>query len=73
MREVENKIPNTSSLETAIVLNAKISEADIKILNHDKYITTAEFIKLTAENFRAKLTQGDLVSKNDLVEKLTSF
>ena len=42
-REGENKIPKTSRSETAIVLNTKIGEADIKILNHDKYITTPEF------------------------------
>ena len=32
--------------------------------NHDKYITTQEFHKLTPENLVARLTQANLVSKN---------
>ena len=43
--EVDNKIRNTSGLVTTAVLNKKIS----KVPNHDKYITTPEFNKLTAE------------------------
>ena len=35
-----------------------------KIPNHDKYITTPEFNKLTAESFAARLKQADLVKKN---------
>ena len=31
--------------------------------NHDKYITTPEFNKLTTENFKARLTEADLVTK----------
>ena len=58
IKEVENKIPNTSSLVTATVLNTKISQVENKIPNHDKYITTPQFNKLTAENFTAKLKQA---------------
>ena len=38
--------------------------------NHDKYITTPEFNKLTTENFRARLAQADLVKKTDFDTKL---
>ena len=41
----------------------KIEETEKKIINHDhdKYITTLEFIMLTTENFEAKLaTKGDI-------------
>ena len=32
--------------------------------NHDKCITTLEFKKLKSENFTARLTQANLLSKN---------
>ena len=48
--EVDNKIPDSSSLVTTSVLNTKIGEAE--------YITTQEFSKLTAEYFAAKLKQA---------------
>ena len=67
--EVENKIPDTSSLVTTTVLNTKIGEAENRIPDHAKYITTQEFNKLTAENFAARLKQADLVSKNDFDNK----
>ena len=38
--EVENISPNTSSLVTTTVLNAKPSEVANKILDHAKYINT---------------------------------
>ena len=34
--------------------------------DHDKYITTQEFNKLTSENFTAMLKQANLPSKNDI-------
>ena len=34
--------------------------------NHDKYITTQEFNKLTSENFTARLAQANLASKSDI-------
>ena len=40
--EVENKIPDTSSLVTTNVLNTNISEVENKIRDHAKYITTTE-------------------------------
>ena len=38
--------------------------------NHDEYITTPEFNKLTAEVFDAKLAQANLVTKTDFDDKL---
>ena len=34
--------------------------------DHDKYITTQEFNKLTTENFTTILKQANLASKNDV-------
>ena len=53
--EVENKIPDTSSLVTTTVLNTKESEVENKIPDHAKYITLQEFNKLTAEKFCCKI------------------
>ena len=71
--KVENKIPNTSGLVTATVLNTKISEVENKIPNHDKYISTPECNKLTAENSTARWNQANVVTKTDFDKKLTSF
>ena len=38
--------------------------------NHDKYITTPAFNKLTTENFKARLARADLVTKTDFDTKL---
>ena len=49
--------------------NTRISEIENKITtdhDHDKYITTQEFNKLTAENFTARSAQASLASKSDL-------
>ena len=67
------KILDTSGLVTTTVLNTKISDVENKILSHDKYITTPEFNKLTAENFAARLKQANLVTKTGFDNKLTSF
>ena len=47
--------------------NTKVSEIEKKITDrdHDKYITTLEFNKLTVENFIARLAQANLASKSD--------
>ena len=54
---VENKIPIVSNLVKKTEYNTKISEIKKKITDHDydKYITTPEFNKLTAENFAGRL------------------
>ena len=54
-------------------MNTKISEVENKIPDNSKYITTQEFNKLTAENFKARLKQADLVYITDFDSKLTSF
>ena len=48
---------------TATVLNTENSEVENKNLDHSKYFTTQKFNKLAAENFTARLTQVNLVSK----------
>ena len=40
---------------------------------NEKYITTPEFNKLTAENFPARLKQADLIRKTDFNDKLKSL
>ena len=42
LTEVENKIPDTSSLLTKTVPNKKIGEVENKIPDHAKYIATQE-------------------------------
>ena len=54
-------------------MNTNISEVKNKISNSDKYITTPKFNKLTAENVRKRLKQGNLVNKTDFGNKLISF
>ena len=72
---VENKIPNVSNLVKKTDYNTKINEIEKKITDHDhdKYITTPEFNKLTAENFAARLAQANLVTKTDFDNKLINF
>ena len=57
--------------------NTKISEIGNKITDHDhdKYITTPEFNKLTTENFSVGLKQANLPSKSDIANfvKKTDF
>ena len=54
-------------------MNTKISEAENKISDSAKYITTHEFNKLTAEQLAAGLKQADLESKTDFDNKLISI
>ena len=72
---VENKIPSVSKLVTKTDYDKKISELEKKITDHkhDKYITTPEFNKLTAENFAARLAQANLITKIDFDAKLSSL
>ena len=41
--------------------------------NHDKYITTPEFNTLAADVFNARLAQGNLVTKTDFDNKVSSL
>ena len=80
---VKNNICSIANLAKTAALNAKINEVknkitDIsnlaatsvekKIPHHSKYITTAEFNKLTIGNFAAKLAKAILASKNDITD-----
>ena len=49
---VEYKLPDISNLVKKTDYNTKISKTESKVNdhNHDEYITTSEFNKLTAEN-----------------------
>ena len=38
--------------------------------NHDKYISTPEFNKLTSENFAARLKQANLASESEIANFL---
>ena len=53
MTEVEDKISDVTNLVKKTYYDINITE--VKISDHDKYITTSEFNKLTTENFAAKL------------------
>ena len=74
---MKNKIHNISNLVKKTGFNTKINEIENKITDHDhdKYITTPEFNKLTAENFAARLAQANLASKSDIANfvKKTDF
>ena len=75
---VKNKIPSVSNLvkKTNSYTNYwKFNEIEKKITNHkhDKYITTLEFNKLTAENFAAQLAQADLVTNTDFDNELSDL
>ena len=54
---VENKIPDVSNLDKKTDHNTNVNETEKTFTDHshDKYITTPEFNKLTAENFAARL------------------
>ena len=54
----------------AIVANEfkKLSENEGKIHNHDEFITTPDFNKLTTENFHENVKQENLASKSGLTD-----
>ena len=63
-----NSTTDTSNLVQKTEYNTKISEIENKINDHDhdEYITTQEFNKLTSDNFTARLKQANLARKTDL-------
>ena len=71
-QEIGNKISNINSLVKKTDYNIKIIEAEKTLTdyNHDKYITTPEFNKLSAEAFDARLARVNLVTKTDFDDKL---
>ena len=82
MEHVNKKILYVSGFVTTTVLNtkigsfdkktdydAKVSKIEKKQLEHDhnnKYITTKEFNRLTAENFTGRLKQANLATESDI-------
>ena len=71
-------MPNTSNLVKKADYNTKISKIENKLAtdhNHDKYINTQDFNKLTSESFNARLAKSDLASKRDIANfvKKTDF
>ena len=72
---VENKIPDVSNLVNKTDYNTKVTEIENKVNNHnhDKYIDTSEFNKLTADVFNARLAQANLITKTDFDAKLSSL
>ena len=72
---VENKIPNVSNFVKETDYNTKVNEIEKKITdyNYDKYITTPEFNKLTAENIAARLAQTNIATNADFDNKLSNL
>ena len=72
---VENKIPDVSNLVKKTDYNIKVIEIENKLSNqnHNKYIDTPEFNKLTADVFNARLAQANLITKTDFDAKLSSL
>ena len=71
---VENKIPSVNSLVKKTDDNIKITDIKNKLNNHnhDKYIDTSEFNKLTTDVFNVRLAQANLITKTDFNAKLSS-
>ena len=69
---IENKISDVSSLVKKTDYNIKIREIEKKVSdqNHDKYISTPEFNRLTTENVKDRFAETYLVTKKDLDTKL---
>ena len=62
-------MPNLSNLVKKTDYNTKINVIEKKITDHDysnKYSTTPEFKRLTAERFAVRLKQAYFASKNDI-------
>ena len=75
LSSVENKIPDVSNLVNKTDCSTIVTEIENKLNNHnhDKYIDTSEFNKLTADVFNARIAQANLITKTDFDAKLSSF
>ena len=71
---VENKKSDINNLVKKTNYNAKISEIEKNVIDHDhdKYITTSELNKLITENFTAQ-AQANIVTKTNFDTKLISL
>ena len=74
------KFDNISTTDPSNLVNkanqdTKNGEQKINYQDHDRFITTQEFNKLTAENFVTRLKETKLVTKNCIVgfTKMTDF
>ena len=68
---IENKIPDVNTLIQKADYDTKFHGEIEKKLNDDhgnKYITTQEFNRLTAENFAARLKQANLATKAEIAD-----
>ena len=72
---VENKIHDVNILvkKTDCIQKTSETEMNIAVHNHDKYITTPEFNKFTAEILIARLAQANLIPNADFHAKLISL
>ena len=72
---IGNKIPSVSNLVKKADYSTKVTEIENKLNNHNhnKYIDTSEFNKLTVDAFNARLAQANLVIKTDFAAKLSSL
>ena len=61
-------LPSVTNLVKKTEYSTKICEIEKKSTghNHDKYISTPEFIKFTAEIFDLRLKRSNLASKSDI-------
>ena len=71
-------MPNVSNLVKKTDYNTKISESENKIATEhdcDRYTTTKEFNKLTAQALVSRLSQENLTGRNDIAKivKKTDF
>ena len=73
MTAVENKIPADSTLVKKTDYNAKVTELESKLNNHNhnKYIDTPGFNKLASDVFNARLAQVNLITKTDFDANLS--
>ena len=67
--KIENKIPDISNLVNKTGYNTKLTEIENKLTdhNHDKYIDTQEFNKLTADVFNVRIAQANLMTKQSWI------
>ena len=72
---VENKVHDVSILVKKTNYDTKINELENKLTDHkhDKYITTPEFITLSASVFSAGLAEANVITKTDFDAKLSSY
>ena len=72
---VENKIPSTNNLVRKTDYDTKVTEIEKKLTDHehDEYIATPQFNKLTANVFNARLIQANVIRKTDFDTNMSSL